>query len=60
MYYWKENTLRIAPKKSKQKKTTHTQKQYKENHILTEQRLTSLRDENFLNKDTRWMEKIYF
>lgn len=55
MYNWKENTLRIAAKKH-----THTQKQYKENHIWTEQRLTSLRDEKFLNEDTRWMEKNIF
>lgn len=58
MYNWKENTLRIAAKK--EKKETRTQKQYKENHIWTEQRLTSLRDEKFLSEDTRWMEKKYF
>ena len=50
--------MRIAAKK--EKKETRTQKQYKENHIWTEQRLTSLRDEKFLNEDTRWMEKKYF
>ena len=58
MYNWKENTLRIAAKK--EKKETRTQKQYKENHIWTEQRLTSLRDAKFLNEDTRWMGKNIF
>ena len=58
MYNWKENTLRIAAKKKKTH--IHTQKQYKENHIWPEQRLTSLRDAKILNEDTRWMGKNIF